>query len=167
MFVSAIIFTLFYATSGFTASLNCRRAIYISESSSRIHGSVSKWNDEYQSADDNDEDDSEEGRCMAKVAKLQALIKDDPDEEAYHTAANLHRHSFLDSQVDGQATGRTQMNRSMINESSGIKRKSLMTGTTGEEGQQTNRTSAKKREIPIGGQAEGQQQRSNLEVIMR
>ena len=59
LFISAIIFTLFYATSGFTASLNCRRAQYISESSSRIHGSVSKWNDEYQSADDNDEDEDD------------------------------------------------------------------------------------------------------------
>lgn len=57
MFVSAIIFTLFYVASGFTASFNCRCAQYISESSSRIHGSVSKWNDEYQSADDNDEDE--------------------------------------------------------------------------------------------------------------
>lgn len=55
LFVSAVAFTSLYAASGFTTLTYMGTKSIAAESTFRLNGSVSKWNEEYQREDEEDE----------------------------------------------------------------------------------------------------------------
>jgi hypothetical protein len=57
LFLSAVAFTSLYAASGFTTLTYTGTKSIAAESTFRLNGSVSKWNEEYQSGEDNEDDE--------------------------------------------------------------------------------------------------------------
>ena len=55
--MSAVAFTSLYAVSGFTTVTYTGTKSIALESTFRLNGSVSKWNEEYQSGEDDDADE--------------------------------------------------------------------------------------------------------------